>query len=169
MEYTDVFAALSFVVSASTYFFYVRAILESSARPTLSVWIGWLIPDATILAGMLAQKKIAWQLVAYTAGCTIVILVCLWKGAAVGWKWLDTTCVGIIILATVLWAISGDPNIAITLSLIATTIGCIPMVPNVWKDPRREPLLPWCLVTTGGIFGVAAIPAMTIGDALAPV
>lgn len=150
------------------YVFYASAVLHS-ARPTLSAWISWGLMDGAILAAMICAGEIAWQMVAYVIGVVVVLAVSIYKKAILDWKRLDTYCMAIVVIAVALWAISGNPNIAIILSLVAITVGCIPLIANVWKDPSREPLLPWLLITIGGIFGVLAIREWNIAAALTPV
>lgn len=168
MTIQSVFAILAFLLSASAYVPYVISVLTSDARPTISSWISWLLMDAAILAGMIVANEIAWQMVAYIVGAICVIGVSVYKGAALGWNWIDSISLVIVIIAVGLWGISGNPNVAIVLSLIAITIGSIPTVVNLWKTPTREPLLPWILILAGGICGVLAIPALNIAAALAP-
>ncbi len=165
----SIFAIFAFVFSAATYVPYVKSVLGSNSKPTISSWLCWLLMDSAILAGMIAADEIAWQMVAYVLGVIAVISACVYKKAPLGWSRLDSISIAIVSIAIVLWVISGNPNTAIILSLIALTVGTIPMWANLWKDPTREPLLPWVLVLTGGIFGVMAIPAMNIAAALTPI
>jgi hypothetical protein len=164
-----VFAILSFLFSAGAYVPYVKAVLVSNARPTISTWISWGVMDAALLAGMIAADEMAWQLVSYIGGVGFVIAASVYKGATLGWTRLDSVCISLVFMAVGLWTLSGNPNIAIMTSAIATTIGTIPMVRNIWHNPTREPILPWILVVIGGGFGVSAVRSWTIAAALGPV
>lgn len=169
MERTVFFGVLAFLFTIALYAPYAKSIIAQSARPTLSSWISWLIMDIAILAAMVAQKAIAWQMVAYALGCGFIICVTLWKGGTLGWKRLDSICVGLVAVAAILWWQSGDPDVAIVVNLAAMIIGSVPLWQNLREDPMREPFLPWCLALAGGIFGVLAIPALSIAGALTPV
>ncbi len=169
MDIISVFAVLAFLFSAVAYVFYIKSVLASNAQPTISSWISWWLMDIAILAGIIAAGEMAWQMVAYIVGVVFVIGASVYKGAVVGWTRLDSVCLAIVIVAIGLWVISGDPNIAIVLSLVAITIGTIPMVVNIWRHPAREPLVPWFFFLAGGIFGVLAIPVWNIAAALTPV
>ena len=147
----------------------MKSVLQSTSRPTLSAWLSWWIMDLAILAGMYAKEAVAVQMVAYVIGCAFVIGACLWRRADLGWTPLDSKCMALVLGALVLWALSGDANFAIVMSLVAIAASCVPLIKNLWHDPTREPLLPWILITIGGIFGVAAIPKWTIADALTPI
>jgi hypothetical protein len=164
----SIFDILAFVFSVAAYFPYTKAVLSSKAQPTISSWISWLIMDSAILAGMLAQHTIAWQMVAYIIGVGFVIGASLWKRATIGLTRLDSFCLSVVLIAVLLWALSGDPDIAIMLSLVALIVGTIPMIVNVWRNPSREPLLPWILFLAGGVCGVFAIPLWNIAAALTP-
>ncbi len=169
MDLLSTFAVLSFVFSVAAYVPYTRAVLYSSAKPTLSTWLSWWIMDFAILAGMFAKHAVAMQMIAYVVGCAFVIGACFWRKAILGWTRLDSICMLLVVCAIVLWALSGDANFAIVMSLIAMCIGTVPMLVNVSHAPAREPFLPWILVLIGGLFGVAAIPKWTIAAALTPV
>jgi len=159
------FAILSFVFSAFAYIPYVRGVFKSKTRPTISTWISWCLMDGVVLAGMVAQHQIAWQMIAYVLGCLAVISASLYCNATLGWKNLDTYCVGIVAVAVCSWAITGDPDLAIVFSLVAAIVGSVPMMVNSWKDPANEMLMPWLFIMAGGICGVLAITEYTIAGA----
>lgn len=159
------FAALAFAFSVAAYWPYTRSVLESKARPTLSAWMSWGLMDVAILAGMIAAEEVAWQMVAYVFGVSFVIGAAIYKKATLGWKRLDTICMTIVVSAIGLWAVTGDPEVAIALSLVAVTVGSIPAIVNVWNDPAREPRLPWVLIGIGGACGVLAVTKWSIAGA----
>lgn len=169
MDVLSIFATLAFALSAAAYVPYIASILRSNKQPTLSTWVSWGLMDVAILAGMVTAGEIAWQMVAYVIGVSLVIGASLYKCATIGWTHLDSGCLTIVTVAIGLWVVTGDPNIAIILSLVAVTVGTVPMVVNIWKDPVREAIFPWLLFLAGGIFGVLAIPTWNIAAALTPV
>ncbi len=163
------FAILSFVFSSFAYVPYIRGVLASTTKPTLSTWISWGLMDLAILGGMIQSGTIAWQMVSYVIGVGLVIAVCLYKGAVLGWHKLDTQCVSIVAAAVVLWLATGSPEVAIVLGLVAAVFGSIPMITNLINGHGKESLPAWSLVFAGGICGVLAIPSYTIASALTPV
>ena len=163
------FAALAFLFSLAAYAPYAWEVFKNRAHPTLSSWISWLAMNVVILAGMLAQGTIAWQMVAYILGISLIIVMSLWKKIPLGWKRLDTFCVVSVGIAIVLWISTENPNTAIVISVAADCVGTVPMLVNIWHKPEREPYLPWILTIIGGGFGVLAIQKMSIADALTPI
>lgn len=166
MDLKSVFTILSSIFVVLFYVPYVLAIISGEAKPTLSTWISWFLMDSAIFAGMIAANDIAYQMVAYIAGTTLVLGLSAYRRASLGWKTLDTVCVFIVVLAVGLWVYTGDPNLAIIFSLVAIVVGTVPMLSNLIKDPTVEPMLPWILVSIGGTFGLLAIPSWTIAGAL---
>jgi hypothetical protein len=169
MDRTSVFQAGAFLFSAALYLPYIQAIRASNARPTISAWITWMAIDAAVLAGMLSQHTIAWQIVAYLIGGSAVVGVSIWKGAAMGWQTIDTVCLLFVALALALWGFSENANLAIILSLVACFVGTIPMWRHLWYGIAQEPLLPWLLALVGGTCGVLGIPEWNIASALTPI
>lgn len=148
---------LSLAFTGLAYVFYVRAILKSDTRPTISSWVSWLLMDAAIFAAMKQSGTFSVQMLTFVVGSAVVISVCLIKQASVGWRRLDTICVGIVALAMVMWAATGSAKLAILLSIVAAVVGSIPMLINTWKEPHNEALTPWVFVligTTCALFGL---------------
>ena len=166
---SNFFAVIAFIFSAVAYIPFVSGVLKSETRPTISSWISWGLMDGTVLAGMIAQHEIAWQMVAYVLGVGAVISASLMKNASLNWTRMDTVCVAIVSASVAGWAFTGDADIAIVLSLLAAVVGSIPMVVNTLKNPANEHLLPWLLVLVGGISGVLAITNWSIAGAATPV
>lgn len=180
-------AALSVFLSTIAFIPYTIDVwkIKSSedVRPTISGWVSWGLSDMAILAAMIASEAVSWQMASYVGGQFIVIALSLrkglkiaemrgeaytWRAAFMDWGRKDTICVAIVAAAVGVWAIWGDPDHAIFLTLISTVIGTWAIVVNLRKDPYREPLVPWLLFLAGGIFGVIAIPIWNFAGASAP-
>lgn len=153
---------LSLIFTALAYVYYVRAILKSVTRPTVSSWISWLMMDMAIFAAMLTEGIFSVQMATFVGGSIVVLIVCLFKKASVGWRMLDTICVAIVVAAVSLWALSGSATIAILMSLVAAIVGSIPMLVNTWQNPENETMAPWMTVFVGTIFALCALDSWTL-------
>lgn len=169
MDRVSVFSILVVMAAVWGYIPYIRSILKRTTKPTLSAWLSWLSIDMVIIAAMISKHSIVWQMFVYAAGSIIVIILCLFKRASLEWKALDSLCVGLVIMAMFGWYFTGDANVAIVISIIANTVGSIPMLRNLWIDPHNESLECWLYALLASTFGVLAIPSMTIAYALAPI
>jgi hypothetical protein len=156
------FALLSLLFTASAYIFYLIPMLRSKSQPTVSTWLSWLAMDIAIFCAMLFGEVFSIQMMTFVLGSTVVIVVCYFKKASLGWQLLDTICVSIVAVAIGMWIVSGDETTAIILSLIAATVGSIPMMVNTWRNPRNESILPWLVVFMGGIFQLLSLEEWTL-------
>jgi len=165
MDHVPSYATLSLLFSLVAYIPYVIATWKSNVKLTISTWISWGLMDIAIFAGMIASNEIAWQMAAYIFGATLMISVSLYKGASVGWTKTDTAFLAVVVVAIIGWALTGNPEVAIALSLVAISAGTAPMLINTWRNPENEPLLPWILFWIGGLAGMLAITSWTIAGA----
>jgi hypothetical protein len=104
MNVKSMSSGFAFAFSLAFYWPYVKAIVAGRSRPTISSWISWVSMDAAILAGILAAREMAWQMVAYCIGGIAVIVACVLRKATFGWTRLDTVCVLLTAIAIALWA-----------------------------------------------------------------
>lgn len=157
---------------------------QYDVRPTISGWLSWVASDIAILSAMIVRDDISWQMVPYVFGSSILIILALrkgwkiarirgestsWKDPFMDWNHKDTTCIGIVAVAIVVWSISHDPDYAIYLTAISATIGAFAIWVPLMADPYREPLNAWVLFLVGGVFGLAAVNEWTLAGALIPV
>lgn len=157
---------------------------NEDVRPTISGWVSWGLSDVAILSAMIASDAVSWQMASYLGGQLVVIVLSLrkglkiaqmrgesytWRAAFMDWEYKDTICVAIVVVAVGIWAVNHNPDHAIFLTLISTVIGTWAVVRHLRQDPFREPLIPWMLWLSGGVFGVIAIPVWNFAGASAPI
>lgn len=99
MSKIDLFNVLAVLFSAATYVIYIIPILRKSEPTAISTWIAWLLIDLAVLAPMILAGKISWAIVTYAAGCTSILLACLWVKMPLQWKVIDTVCILLVVLA----------------------------------------------------------------------
>lgn len=163
------FASLAFAVSAGAYFPYVRNIATGRTRPTLSSWISWWILDTAILVSIIAAGGMSWQMVAYAGGTCVVLGVCVYKKAALGWTAADSFCIGMVIGAMLMWYYSSNPQIGMLLCLLAALIGSFPFIRNVRKTPHAEAILPWIMAAVGSVCQLLSIEQWSFSEIVTPV
>lgn len=150
-------AIASVVITAPVYRIYYNAVLHAPKTPTMSSWISWLLMDSTILAGMLENNVVFPQMVIYTIGTAYVVWACLKRGATLGWTSIDSISIGLVIVAIGYWWYTADPFVAIIFPSVGCAIGATPMMINLYRDPLREPITPWMMVSVASIFAVVAL------------
>ena len=185
--YKDWFAALSVIFSSIAYFPCVVATWKVNGKndvfPTVSGWLSWVAADVVILAAMIANDTIAWQMVPYLLGSTLVVILSLrkgillarlrneevsWRSAFADWNNKDTICVALVVIGILAWIIKHNLDYAVYLSIFAAFVGVWAIAQHLIRDPYREDILTWLLFFTGGVCGVIAIKVWDVAGALAP-
>jgi hypothetical protein len=173
---------ISLAFSFAAYPAYLYAIARDGARPTRPTWLMILVSDLLLFCFMLAEARWDWLLLGFTAG-NIMTLVAMALSdlrasnldalppqkrsleiarlALLGrdpWSKKDIASVAVALGAIGLWAVTGSGVMAICFSLAGKIAASVPMWINLYRDPTREPILPWLLWGTGGALYVMAIP-----------
>lgn len=161
---------VAFYASLGMYAMYIPTIIWSTTRPTVSTWACWLFMDVVVLGGMYyTQEGMTAQLQAYTIGTALIVLTCIVRRAALGWKWYDTLCTALTIATGVLSVVAGNAYLAVGLGLAAMVIGSGPLLINNWRAPEHEPLLAWLCNLVGATAAVLAVEHWTLANVSEPV
>jgi hypothetical protein len=158
-----VFTGLSIVLPAIGYRYYVPEVIKRKTPPPLSTWISWFLMDVALIWTM--WPKISPLLVVYFAGCC-AMLVAYWRARLpFAWKTMDTVCLLIVVISLGFYFVSGNPEIAIGLILLAMTVSSGPLIVELYHHPEAEPIAPWMLIGWGASAAVAAVQKVTFVDA----
>ncbi len=169
MDRIALFSSLAFIISISAYIPYVKSILASESRPTISTYLSWGLLDLAIFFGMWSKGMFSWLMLAYVVGTGVLVGVSLYKKARVGWTPLDTQCIVGAAIGAVLYLITGDSNVAIVVSLLTIIIATLPMIRNLHKNPSTKSFAAWLFFFAGGVAGVIGISEWSIAGALTPI
>jgi hypothetical protein len=81
---------------------------------------------------------------------------------------LDYTCGAIGAAAIVLWLLTGQPLVALILSVAADFIIAIPTIVKTIRDPHSETLFAWFLVAVASALTLLSITSLTPSNLLYP-
>ncbi len=158
--------------------------VAKNVRLTISGWVSWTAADVAIFVAMIFNETIAWQVVIYVLGSTVIILLSLrknrlvahvreeavsWKSALSDWDVRDSACVIIVAMGIVAWIIKNNLDYSVYLSILALFIGEWAVARRLWYNPNCESLFAWIFFLLGGICGVAAIRVWDMAGAGAPI
>lgn len=173
---------LSLLFSFAAYPVYAYGIFKEGARPTRPTWLMILVSDLLLFGFMLAEARWDWLLLGFTAGNLMMLAAMAWTDlkarppqasvlperrrevallAIFGrdrWTAKDIASVGVALSALALWAVTGSGVAAICFCLTGKIAASVPMWINLYRDPRREAILPWLLWGLGGALYIPAIP-----------
>ena len=176
MHLKSTLSLISGILFVAAFVPYIRAIVRDRNLPTGSpdktepekaTWIIWTLLDTMTLTGMFVKHTVNGQIVGAVLGAWITLVLALKYGKP-GWKRLDKICLGSAILGIVLWKVTHNPLIGMTVSLTLTFIGALPTFASSWKDPSKEDRTAWTIFFISCVVAMFAIPRATIADAAQP-
>jgi hypothetical protein len=148
---------------------YIVAMLRGRIRPNRSTWLIYTVVGICGCASSFAAGAREALLVplTYIIGPAVISLLAIRRGVG-GWSVLDRGCLALAALSIALWAITGDPVLAVLLTSIADIAGSTPTIVKSWRDPRSEDLLSWCMFAGANLLNLLLIEHWSVGAALYP-
>jgi hypothetical protein len=139
---------------------YVRAIFKGEAAPNRVTWSLWaLVPLIAGAAQWRAGVGISTLVVlAVGVGPAIVVLASFVRHRG-SWRLgpFDYVCGACALAALALWAVTGDPLIAIVLSILADAAAVLPTMRKAWLEPETENRLTYLLSFVGMVVGIFSV------------
>lgn len=147
-------ASGALVIIAS--FLYLSGVWRKKIQPTKATWLVWTIMSSLTAVSMYFRGVLNGQ-IATLAFCDIAILIAAFRYGNI-WQWtkMDIVCIFISFTAIAAWIITGNALSAITLLLIATVVGFLPLARAVWIDPSIEKPLPWIIMVISSLLAIGA-------------
>jgi hypothetical protein len=139
---------------------YVRAILKGEASPNRVTWFLWaLVPLIAGAAQLRAGVGISTLVVlSVGVGPALVLLASFARGKG-SWSLgpFDYLCGACALAALALWAITGDPVIAIVLSILGDFAAALPTLRKAWLQPATEHRSTYLISLAGMLLGILSV------------
>ncbi len=152
--------AVNFIACLS----YISAVLKGEAEPNRVTWSLWaLVPLIAGCAQLRAGVGISTLVVlSIGVGPACIVLVSFAKGKG-SWKLgpFDYICGACALAALALWAVTGDPDTAIVLSILGDFAAALPTLRKAWIAPATESRLAYLISFAGMILGILSIEETT--------
>ncbi len=130
--------------------------------------IVWTIFDGITCAAMIAAGTATFQICA----CGIMNVILLGMSLRYGttkWSRIDVVCLAIAGLGLVLWLTTDNPNLGMTCSLLAMTIGTIPMIKDAWNAPQGFSFWGWTCWFASNALAIATVPVWEFAHYAQPI
>lgn len=151
LEYLVFVAAIATLVAT---FVYIRSMLRGGARPNRVSWLMWSIAPF-IAAAAAVSNGVGWAaLPVFMSGLSpFLIFTASFVLKKAHWKLttFDYFCGVMSGLALVLWFVTKDPNVAITLAIASDALASIPTLTKAWNFPETE--IAWPFIV--GVFNAS--------------
>ena len=146
MTLTKVAGIIAGILAIAAYVPYVIAILRRQVKPNRASWFIWATMDVLTLGSYFSAgaRNTLWVLISFTVGAVIIAALSLKYGER-SWSWLETTCSVGASISILMWIITKSPLPVLLLSIGIVSLGAIPTIRKVYRDPSGESRLTWAL------------------------
>ncbi len=129
---------------------YITRLRNRALPPPISAWGLWFLTDAVATGSEFAHSVFNAQLVTYTIGASLICIVLL-RRPQIAWdKVWDTLTSLTVVIAIIVWIISGDAVWGLWLSLGALWLAALPLMRELAnRHILDEPLDSWLVVVAG--------------------
>lgn len=146
---------------------YIVAICrDDKLRPSRATWYIWAFINLVITASLWKGGGLTRLTMASLVGTLVTALIVARRGKP-GWSKLEKLSFLGALGSMLGWAISREPEVALWLSLVASTLGGWPTLSKVWHDPISEPRLSWAMSVAAcscTLLGLARYTSMTMAQ-----
>jgi hypothetical protein len=153
------FGIASGVLSVASLVPYIRDVLRGGdTKPNAVSFFLWTVLEVIALIAQI-QAGASWSiiiLIGVTFNTTLVTILALIGYGYKEYGKTEVICVIFAVLAIVIWQVTGEPVLAILLSILADAFASIPTLVKTYKYPESEHAFSWFLITLGGICGILA-------------
>lgn len=143
---------------------YIRAIFKGEAAPNRVTWLLWaLVPLIAGIAQLRAGVGISTLVVlSVGAGPAFVVLASFVRHRG-SWSLgpFDYVCGACALAALALWAVTGDPVTAISLSILGDFAAALPTLRKAWLAPATENRSTYLISFVGMILGIFSVQQPT--------
>ena len=160
---SEFFGIAAPIVSLIGFVPYLISILKGKTRPSSASWWTWTILSFVIVLSSWAGGA-PWQILLLPTWLFILQLIVAVLSLKFGdkkWGLTNQICVGGAIFGILLWALTGNPLLALGLSILSDLIASIPNFRHVYLHPEQEDRLAWTIGWLSAILEILAIKNWT--------
>ena len=156
------FVFVGAIVQLIAVFPYVRLMLKGRVKPNRISWFMWSIaPIIATAAGI--SNGVGWAVLpVFMSGfapllifiSSFIVKNAYWKLSA-----FDYGCGALSALALILWALTSNPNVAITFAIASDGLAAVPTIAKAWHQPASEDTAPFIagVFNAGTAFGAITL------------
>jgi len=150
---------------------YLKAILHGTTRPNAVSYGLWSLQGIIDVAASISGGA-GWPVV-FTLILTLNTVI-IFTLSLIGYGYhkygrLDLVCGILAVLAIIMWHITGNPLVALGLSIFAGFLSATPTFMKTWRDPKSEYYPSWLLVAAAGLCSAASANVFDFANLAYPV
>ena len=130
--------AMANIIGTWTYF---AGTIRGTTKPNRVSWLFWTLSTFIAAFGGLAAD-VGWAVVPVFVSATLCLLIFIasFVNPHAYWKlgFFDYICGFFASIALVLWAVTGEPTVAIAFAIVGDLFASLPTVAKAWEHPQTE-------------------------------
>ncbi|MFO0745210.1 MAG: hypothetical protein U1F43_05960 [Myxococcota bacterium] len=149
---------------------YAVAIVRGRTIPSRASWLIWTVVGSALAAGHLASGGAGsvWVPLGYCAGPLVTLALAVKYGEG-GTSRFDIVCLAAAALSLGVWALTGDPVVALGVNIAIDLFGALPTIRKTWRRPGSEDRLAWSLFGLGNILNLFAVSDLASAEGVYPI
>ena len=152
-------AKVAGVIGLLGYIPYVLAIIRKKTTPNPATWWIWSVVGWAAFASYYAagEHETFWLMLTYAVGPSIIGLLSFKYGKIDALEKFDIACLVISFISVILWQLTDNPLLALTINLGIDITGALPTLRKTYFEPESEDALSWGVFWTGNTLNFAVI------------
>ena len=165
----DLFGLAASAFAIASYVPYAISVARGRTRPHTFSWIIWAVATGVAAAAMLARGSGAgaWPTVLSAGFCGVIAFIGMVRGDLLATR-LDKWLLAIALAAIPLWAVTGNPALALILMILTDTIAFAMTMRKAWRLPDEEMASCYFLYAISMALALFALQAATTVTVLYP-
>ncbi len=143
LEYLVFAAAFASLLGATIY---IRSMFRGNAKPNQVTWLMWSIAPFIATAAAISNG-VTWAAIPVfmTGFAPFLIFTASFFTKKAYWKLgtFDYLCGALSGVALILWFVTMEPNLAISLAIASDALAAIPTLTKAWRIPETESVWPF--------------------------
>ncbi len=158
------FVILAFLLNILGTSSYLYAVIKGHAKPNQVTWFLWALAPLIGFAAQISQGVGISSLMTFGIGFgPLLVLLASFLNKNAKWKLsrFDFLCGSVSLLAIVLWLLTQDAMIALTLSLTADLVACFPTLIKSWYFPETGEYKAYLFAAASAFITTLSLPVWT--------
>lgn len=144
-------AKVAGVIGLLGYIPYVLSIIKRKTVPNPATWwiwsmVGWTAFASYFIAG---ERETFWLMLSYAIGPSLIGLLSFKYGKVASLEKFDVGCLVVSLVSLVLWKITSNPVLALSINLGIDITGALPTLRKTYFEPHTEDALSWSVFWLG--------------------
>ena len=158
------FVIVGTLIGAVGSFVYLYETVKGKVKPNRVSFLLWSIAPLIAFAAMVNKGVGLEAIMTLSVGVLpLTIFIGSFVNKKAEWKLtkFDLTCGALSVLGLILWQITQEGNVAITLSIVADGLAAVPTLVKAFRYPETEIAWPWIATSFGVVLTMLTLSEIT--------